>query len=459
MADVVAAPAQLQHWAFEKPASTRPERSDSTTSSPDLSHHEPETLRIRTAAVHAATSNPNNASTFQDRYLSSEEDLSPTDGNSSDDDDDDYDSDVSIHQATATPATPTFFRARSMSISRRDKRKSGDMAVTVSYVSAGRPKMIHLAQSPVCEAPPRSASLALLPIAAISKLRDQDQRTRSLIVNPMTRSLSPAMSARPRRPSTGSTPYAHSNHSAMLLSDSASQSSLQSGNSTPRSSSPSVSEKSTTSIRPASAAGLQPRSSLCVVSSARTTTTSNLRALYPPLTPLTSEPHAFLSSDPYETSTTNAASPIIKQSPHKRLRSISQRLSLARIAIGPSKKYDARVNGPRSGNTPSTPLTPQTAPLPAATPNKLRRNSRMLSSRSSSAWAPSPDMPPMPVRSFTSTSFSPQKAAVTSSKLVARGADERAPILELPPFPAEDAGMDSLKTRRVRKRRSLMDLL
>jgi hypothetical protein len=48
---------------------------------------------------------------------------------------------------------------------------------------------------------------------------------------------------------------------------------------------------------------------------------------------------------------------------------------------------------------------------------------------------------------------------VTSSKLVARGADERAPILELPPFPAEDAGMDSLKTRRVRKRRSLMDLL
>ncbi|KAK7179559.1 hypothetical protein DPSP01_003643 [Paraphaeosphaeria sporulosa] len=466
MADVAAVSTQLQQWSFAKPAATRPERSDSTASSPDLSHHEPEALRIPASAVRAATSIAGQESaTFQERYLSSEEDLSPMDGNSSDSDD--YDSEVEIHEATATPATPSFFRARTMSISRRDNVKSGDMAVTVSYVSAGRPKMIQLAQSPVCEPPIRSASLAQLPIAAINKLRQQDNRTRSLIVNPIIRPSSPALSIDSRTPSTGSRPYAHSNKSAMLLSDSGSQSSLQSGDSTPRSSSPSVSEKSTTSNRPVSAAGssFQPRSSLYVVSSARSNTSSNLRSPFPPLAQQPPAPHAFLSSDPYENSTTSAASPIIKQSPHKRLRSISQRLSLARIAIAPSKKYDSRANGNRTGNmpptpsTPFTPLTPQTAPLPTSTGmNKLRRNSRMLSSRPGTARVPSPDIPPMPVRSVTSSSFSPQKSA-RSSKMIARGANEREPTLELPPCPVDDAGMGSLKTRRVRKRKSLMDLL
>ncbi|KAL1593678.1 hypothetical protein SLS60_010409 [Paraconiothyrium brasiliense] len=465
MAAVAAVSTQLQQWSFGKPANTRPERSDSTASSPDLSHHEPETLRIHAAAVHAATSiDAKDASTFQERYLSSEEDLSPMDGNTTDED---YDSDVSIHEATATPATPGFFRARTMSISRPDKGKSGDTAVTVSYVSAGRPKVIQLAQSPVLEAPVRSASLAQLPIAAIGKLRQQDLRTRSLIVNPMTRPKSPARSIDTRRPSMGSGPYAHSNKSAMLLSDSGSQSSLQSSGSTPRSSSPSVSEKSITYTRPVSAAGssFQPRSSLYVVSSARSNT-SNPLAPFPPLTPQSPEPHAFLSLDPYENSTTNAASPLIKQSPHKRLRSISQKLSLARIAIAPSKKYDSRVNGTKAGNmpptpsTPYTPLTPQTAPLPTSMgPNKLRRNSRMLSSRPNTARGPSPDIPPMPVRSVTSVSISPQKSAARNSKMVARGADEREPILELPPCPVEEVGTGSLKTRRVRKRKSLMDLL
>ena len=44
-------------------------------------------------------------------------------------------------------------------------------------------------------------------------------------------------------------------------------------------------------------------------------------------------------------------------------------------------------------------------------------------------------------------------------KMIARGANEREPTLELPPCPDEDAGMGSLKARRVRKRKSLMDLL
>ncbi|KAF2448427.1 hypothetical protein P171DRAFT_212847 [Karstenula rhodostoma CBS 690.94] len=462
MADIAAVSTQLQQWSFEKPETTRPERSDSTASSPDLSHHEPEIMRIHAPAVHAATSIAGKeGATFQQRYLSSEEDLSPMDGNSSDDDDDDaYDSDVSIHEATATPATPSFFRARTMSISGRDKVKSGDMAVTVSYLSVGRPKMIQLAQTPVCEPPVRSASLAQFPITAVNKLRHLDNRTRSLIVKPMDRASSPALSIESRRPSTGNKPYAQSNKSTMLLSDSGSQSSLQSGVSTTWIPTPSVSEKPTTARRPVSAAGstFQSRPSLYVGSGARSNTSNNLRAPLPPLTPQ-SPAHAFLSSDPYENSTTSAASPIIKQSPHQRLRSISQRLSLARIAIAPSKKYDSRLNGNRAGNMPLTPLTPQTAPLPTTTtaPNKLRRNSRAVSaSRPTTARGSSPDIPPMPVRSVTSMSFSPQKSAARSSRMVARGADEREPTLMLPPCPVADAG---LKTRRVRKRKSLMDLL
>ena len=463
----VAVSTQLRQWSFEKPASTRPERSDSTTSSPDLSHREPETLRIDPAAVHAATSlEKREKLTFQERYLSSEEDLSPMDGNSTDDD---YDSDVSIHEAAVQPS---FFKARTMSISRWDKTKSCDLAVTVSYVSAGRPKVIELAQSPVTEKPVRSNSLAQIPIAAINKLRLQDQQARrSLIVkSSVNRSVSPAISINTSRPSTESSPYTHSNKSAVLLSDSRSRSSLASFR-TSRSSSPAVSEKITT--RPASSAGL--RSSLYVGSSSRPPTTrsaTNPLAPFPPLTPQSPGPHAFLSSDPYENSTTSAASPLIKQSPHKRLRSISQRLSLARIAITPStKRWDSRVNGnarPASGivtgtmpptpSTPYTPLTPQTAPLPMtnAPTNKLRRNSRMAplgsTSRPSTAHGargPSPEMlPPMPA-----SSASPRK------RMVARGADEREPTLELPPCPDDGGPSPAVKTRKIRKRKSLMDLL
>ena len=484
MADV-AVSSQLRQWSFEKPASTRPERSDSTTSSPDLSHREPETLRIDAQVVHAAakTALPEQ-STFQERYLSSEEDLSPMDGNTTDDD---YDSDVSIHEAK-----PSFFKARTMSISKWDKGKSCDLAVTVSYVSAGRPKVIELAQSPVSEKPPRPSSLAQLPLTAISKLRQQDQQSRrSLIVkSSVNRSVSPAISINPTP-----YPYAHSNKSAVLLSSSRSASSaslsLSQSPTTSRSSSPSVSEKSSSttctstkkSARPASAAGLplsRSRSSLYLNSSARHNTHNPL-APFPPLTPQSPAPnHAFLSSDPYENATTSAASPILKQSPHKRLRSISQRLSLARIAITPSKKWDSRVNGGRTasvaggGNmpptpsTPYTPLTPMTAPLPytstttttTTTGNKLRRNSRMMPSTSRPGTAhgargASPEVPPMPA---PSVNVSPKKgAAQLARKMVARGADEREPTIELPPCPGEEEARG--KGRKIRKRKSLMDLL
>jgi len=40
-------------------------------------------------------------------------------------------------------------------------------------------------------------------------------------------------------------------------------------------------------------------------------------------------------------------------------------------------------------------------------------------------------------------------------RMVPRGADERAPTIELPPFPAKT--VPDIKTRRLRKRKSLID--
>ncbi|KAF2246007.1 hypothetical protein BU26DRAFT_60044 [Trematosphaeria pertusa] len=456
----VAVSAQLQQWSFDKPALVRPERSSSSASSPDLSHREPETLRID-AAVHSSTDlDSKDTRPFQERYLSSEEDLSPMDANSSDSDG--YDSEASIHDFEKE-----CLRARKMSISRWEKGRSCDMAVTVSIVSAGRPKMIHLANagSPIRETAQRSASLAQLPIGAINKLRKQDQETRRsmmLLSSSTSRSPSPAIGLEPRRPSTGHRPFTHSNKSALQLSDSAS--SFHTASST-RSISPAASENLTTSTRPVSAAPAsrsqpQPRSSLYVVSNARN---DSPLSPFPPLTPQSPGPHSFLSSDPYENSNTNAASPIIKSGPHKRLRSISMKLSLAKIAITPStKKWDSRING-RGGNMPPTPATPYTPVTPLTAPatsgsspmNKLRRNSR-IASRSSTQRGPSPEIPPVPTISNPPPRWrSPQK------KLVARGANEREPMIELPPFPDGDAGPmnNSIKARRVRKRKSLMDLL
>ncbi|KAF1994135.1 hypothetical protein P154DRAFT_539856 [Amniculicola lignicola CBS 123094] len=447
MADVHVS-AQLQQWTFTKTNLVRPERSGSSASSPNLCHHEPETLRIDTDVVDDTTAlDSKETPSFQERYLSSEEDLSPMEEIDSGDE---YDGDdASIHDGEKTT-----FSARKMSVSRFEKGRSCDLAVIVSIAFAGRPKMIEMATvgSPVDGTAQRSASLAQLPIAAINKLRKIDQASRlSLSVNSTTsRSSSPAPSV--RRPSLAQTPVSHQNSSLHGSLHSSDASSVTDGLTT-RSHSPSVSEKSTT--RPASAAAkhVPIRTPLYIPSNA-----ANRLSQFPPLTPMSPGTHAFLSTDPYENSTTSSASPIIKSSPHKRLRSISQRLSLAKIAITPStKKWDSRING-RSGNmplTPATPATPMTAPptMSSMPMNKLRRNSR--ASRPTSVRIPSPDMP----RPQTSTqSSSPRKPV---QRLVPRGANEREPAIELPPCPVERTSdpMGSLKAKRIRKRKSLMSIL
>lgn len=454
---------QLQQWSFEKaPISSRPERSDSSASSPDLSHLENETLRIDQAAVQKAQNmDASDRASFQERYLSSEEDLSPLDGNSSED----YDSDVSIHEVKQC------FQARKMSVSKWDKGKPCDMAVTVSYVVAGRPKVIDLADlaSPIRDTKRRRASMQQPPMATADDANRKQTRHSMMPSTSNTRSNSPAVSVDSRRPSTSRAPYAHSNKSALNLSDSAS--SYKS--SSTRSTSPSISEKSQKSIRPASAAGplhpLSRRSSLFHLASLNRTSSmissqSSAVGPMPPLTPLSPEPHAFLSSDPYESTTNNSASPIIKSPPHKRLRSISARLSLAKIAITPStRKWDSRVNGkpgqmPLTPASPYSPMTPQTAPVAASGTSplkKLQRNSRMMT-RTPTQTSVSSEMPNVTIMP------APPTRRFASERMVARGADEREPMLELPPFPEmmdDAAERNTLKARKIRKRKSLMDLL
>lgn len=504
MADV-ALSAQLQQWTFDK---SRPERADSSASSPRLDQAENETLQtgIADAAAIEASASPDakDTITLQECYLSSEEDLSPIEGDSSDSEiDDDV---VSIHDGENT-------QARKMSMARFEKGKS--LAVTVSYMSAGRPKVIDLASvgSPTRDTPQRSASLAELPVAAINRLKHLGQNSRmSLAVTPSsTRPVSPACIPEVRRPSTssgrsslavdpsvnrpvspgcipevrrpstasrlsiavsssnsrpvspGCVPevrrpstghhFSH-NNSSLRVSDSSSFTNSSSS----RSSSPVVSERS----RPASVAAYRPamqgRSSLFISSNSNATQSRP----FAPMSPISPDyAPSFLSSDPYENSTTSAASPIIKSSPHRRLRSISRKLALAKIAITPStKKWDTRVNGrpnqmPPTPSTPYTPTTPQTAPPTGfAPPNRLRRNSRF--SRPSSVRGPSPEnIPAMPTN--------PAPTNYPVQKLVPRGANEREPTLELPPFPDSDSAdfdpVASVKSKKIRKRKSLMDLL
>jgi hypothetical protein len=469
MADPAVA-SQLQQWTFEKPSlAARPQRSStdsSASSSPILCDDAPETLRIDTASPDHASPPPRKESiVLQERYMSSEEALSPVDDASDSEYDYDYDSAV-VHDATKE------YKARTMSISRWDKGKSCDMAVMVSYAFAGRPKVVELdCRSPTTEIRPgvqqRAASLANLPFSAISQLQKADaaQRlsmkvtaTNRMSSMPISRSASPPVDPESRRPSTSYSPPTK-NSSSLNLSDSVSATSSRTAPST-RSISPAVDELlSRPALAPIHVSSA--RSSVYIPSQSRSglsrvqTAQSSWAA---PLTPASPASHAFLSSDPYENANTHSASPIIKPAPHKRLRSISMKLALAKIAIGPSKKtYDTRVNG-KAPPTPSTPLTPLTAPLESSSgyfsPQKLRRASTILRPKSrhgDSARGPSPDIAP-PVPAINATTIAAQKRM---SKMQARGANEREPTLVIPPCPSDtdDDPMNSFKSRTLKKRK------
>ncbi|KAF1928423.1 uncharacterized protein M421DRAFT_420968 [Didymella exigua CBS 183.55] len=475
MADAIVS-TQLPQWNYAKPAiTTRTERSgsDSSASSPNLCNNEHETLRLDTAATQTIRKG---SISLQDRYMSSEEDLSPACEDSGSESEYDYDG------AVVEDLTQQCHSAKRMSMSRWNQGKSCDTAVKVSYAFVGRPKVVELnLGSPVLERPmltQRSASLANLPATALSKLQKADQAQRhSLNVmpvskcpnSPLTRPISPLAIIEHRRPSTSYSPSSKS--STLNLGDLTSTASSIDTAPSSRSASPAVAAP----VRPASATpqGVSSRrSSVYVPTGARPelqrtqTTQTNFRhshqvALPTPMSPAT---HAFLNTDPFAKPAANTTIPANKPSTHRRLRSISMKLSLARIAITPSSSKKNTNNIPVS---PYTPLTPQTAPIEASSgfaspmPNKLRRASTILRPKSRGAEdsrGPSPDMapPPVPVLNRASTMGLPQR----HSKMVARGANEREPTLVLPPFADVKINpMASVKSGKLRKRKSLMDLL
>jgi hypothetical protein len=466
MVDVAVA-SQLQQWSFEKPShTTRSERasSDSSASSPDLCDDTPETLRIDTTLPERPKSARTESIVLQERYMSSEEDLSPADDGS----ESEYDyEDAVIHDAS------NECKARTMSISRWEKGRSCDMAVMVSYAFVGRPKVVELQDfKPPVEEPTyqkRSASLAHLPVSHLRKA-DAAQRmsmkvmpTSSLSSKATSRSATPAIEGEPRRPSTSHSPSTKGPSPLQHIESTSATTSFSTAPSS-RSISPAVDDilsrpltaaADAPSARSSVYVSSQSRTGLSRVQTTQTTRSSSRHSQWAPTAPASPATHAFLSLDPYETTNTHSASPIIKPAPHKRLRSISLKLALAKIAITPSRKtYDTRIDG----KMPNTPLTPQTAPIQGsssfASPNKLRRASTILRPRSRHGEAsrgPSPETAP-PVPSIPSHRM---------SRMQPRGANEIAPTLVLPPCPSdtEDERKSTIKTRRLTKRKSLMSLI
>ncbi|KAF2090759.1 hypothetical protein K490DRAFT_62078 [Saccharata proteae CBS 121410] len=200
-----------------------------------------------------------------------------------------------------------------------------------------------------------------------------------------------------------------------------------------------------------------------------------------PLTPLTPGVPAFLNSDPFATSKEQAVEVPRAGTTHKRLRSISRTLSLARIAVlpqnkkGQALKTKAKSNrdsasllspvspmthvatGQRLPPTPMTPGTPAVIPSPALSAAKSPRRKSIVQSiheRESIL-----DHWPVP-RTLEAEDMS--TSPKSKNKMVARGANERAPLIELPPFPSEEldgSGEPISPRRRLRKRRSTLGFI
>lgn len=472
---IASPPPPLNPWSYDKSTlTTRADRcsSDSSaSSSPTLCNDHHDTLRLDTAASQAINKG---SISLQDRYMSSEEDLSPACDDSASDSEYDYD------HVVVEDLTKQCHSAQRMSMSRWNQGKSCDTAIKVSYAFVGRPKVVELNLSaPVLERPMfqhRSASLANLPATATTKLQKADQLQRhSLNVvpvskrprSPLARPVSPLATIEPRRPSTSYSPS--SKTSTLNMGDLTSTASSIDTAPSSRSASPAVGAPT----RPASAtpeSASSRRSSVYIPTGARPelqriqTTQTQFRHSHQmaPPTPMSPATHAFLSTDPFAKPAANTAIPANKPSTHRRLRSISMKLSLARIAITPSSSKK-NANAPAS---PYIPLTPQTAPIEATSgfaspmPNKLRRASTILRPKSRGgdvSRGPSPEMaPPVPVLNRASTMGLPQR----QSRMVARGANEREPTLVLPPFTDLDVNpVTGVKSGKLRKRKSLMDLL
>jgi len=455
MVDVAAPlPANFQQWTFEK-ESIRPTRSDSAATTPDLDFNG--SLRIEPAST--ASAMDSNEPFLQRRYLSSEEDLSPLEG----DDDDLEDDKLSIHNGD--DAVVESIEKATIITAQAAPAKAVGLAISIAYKSAGRPKVIELASPIIKERERKTMSMAPQPSSSMLLDSSSSASSRSSLLklitsveNTNTKAVEPET-----RPSTSTASSfsieAPPRSSMSTTSSSATEEYLKR---------PQVSRFESLPVNKVR------RSSMFVASNNYSPMSPNRPAVVasPVLNP------SFLSTDPFASDSRSAASPIIKPPQHKRLRSISRTLSLAKIAVMPNKKNEAKKDVPQS------PQTPMSAPPVPSTSYQARRvSSRPMNERMASPEVPMsaglvenrsslrirPTSKHSSIASFGQSDFveTPRSAVrpSTGRKLIARGADEREPTLELPPFPLDadmsDFGSDSrsVTKQRLKKRKSLLSFV
>ncbi|EOD46830.1 hypothetical protein UCRNP2_6433 [Neofusicoccum parvum UCRNP2] len=360
MVDVRISP-NIPQWAVEK-SLNRSHHNESPASTPDLDDQD--RIRLtRSSTMPLPSLEP--PSMLQDRYLSSEEDLSPTVSDSAEQfDDDDV---VEIVEATTI-------------LSPASTAQPCKVAKAVSYVSAGRAKVVDMAET------------------------------------------------HPSRERTFSSPHS----------------------------------------KRASAVHVRQRSG-----------SIQLPPFAPTASPLTPDTPTFLNTDPFakkeEDKTQENGKPA-----HRRLRSISRTLSLAKIALVPQNKRGStwgKSKGKSDKNNRDSmdllsPISPMTHP---------KESFLTVSSPLAPNMPPTPVTPGTPIPPTPSTAvFSPRTSSRMSSntiedekeaerpprtsslaqrpRLVARGADEREPPLKLPPFPDMDDEVRIPGRRRLTKRKSMLGL-
>lgn len=531
-----------EQWTVEK-SYNRSHHNESPSSTSDLDDADRIRLTRSTTMPLPSLEAP---SMLQDRYLSSEEDLSPTvsdsaersDDNDSDDDDND---DVAVEIVEATTIVPPATAA------------NGKLARAVSYVSAGRAKVVNMSETQsmrerTFSVPAVASAVPILksPVPRMSRMSFGTYKAPAttipeasiyhtispVTIPPRSERRKSSMPSR-ERPSISRSPLSYDPSTAPPLPPAGSlRSSAKVARHYSLAAPPSHNFynsdrpkllRSTTDVRatlapsppplPARSHSTEPASPILerppVLADAELRRPSSVRSSYSPqskrasvlhsrqrsgsiqlpafapatapLTPLTPDTPNFLNIDPFAKKEENKTEDTGKPA-HRRLRSISRTLSLARIALVPQNKRGSTwgkskgkadknhrdsmdvaspispmtqcnvakdgyfpMPSPLAPNMPPTPITPGT-PIPT-TPNTAVFSPRTSSRLSNNT--PEEDEVQFPPRT---------SSLAARPRLVARAADEREPTFQLPPFPDADDDVRMPGRRRLTKRKSLLGI-
>ncbi|KAK8238962.1 hypothetical protein HDK77DRAFT_282484 [Phyllosticta capitalensis] len=184
----------------------------------------------------------------------------------------------------------------------------------------------------------------------------------------------------------------------------------------------------------------------------------------------------FLDTDPFEKKDVSPKSNEGKPT-HRRLRSISRTLTLAKMAVTPASKRERSKSKSKSQPAPDqdsailSPISPMTEPAeikhslyspsplgPSMPPTPVTPSAYSVSTPASSVFgrrSSSRMSGPSPLESASEMAAQRRKSSNAGKpKLIPRGADEREPPFELPPFPDEPESTGI--SRKLKKRKSTL---